>query len=206
MLTQLIAQTSTAGQALDTLSDAIEVSQKTVESWNLVWFNTFNTQESSLWIALVKLGLILAGISVTYLAVTSGKEIIEKQSWSELVAMFIWPLVIVVFLSNNGKVLAESVKFIKAVGSTQVQEIMKIQVGEMTFRTALSDVNLTSAGKEEIEKLYSECQGKVGSTNPSGSRTAKWRTSQKLAAICRKLRQCCQSSGYRKWRFCRASF
>jgi hypothetical protein len=163
MLTQLIAQTSTAGQALDTLSDAIEVSQKTVESWNLVWFNTFNTQESSLWIALVKLGLILAGISVTYLAVTSGKEIIEKQSWSELVAMFIWPLVIVVFLSNNGKVLAESVKFIKAVGSTQVQEIMKIQVGEMTFRTALSDVNLTSAGKEEIEKLYSECQGKVGS-------------------------------------------
>src|ERR671917_281677 len=85
MLTQLIAQTSTAGQALDTLSDAIEVSQKTVESWNLVWSNTFNTQESSLWIALVKLGLILAGISVTYLAVTSGKEIIEKQSWSELV-------------------------------------------------------------------------------------------------------------------------
>ena len=77
--------------------------------------------------------------------------------------MFIWPLVIVVFLSNNGKVLAESVKFIKSVGSTQVQEIMKIQVGEMTFRTALSDVNLTSAGKEEIEKLYSECQGKVGS-------------------------------------------
>lgn len=81
MFALFIAQTSTAGQALDTLSNAIEVSQKTVESWNLLWFNTFNTQESALWIALVKLGLILAGMSVIYLAVTSGKEIIEKQSW-----------------------------------------------------------------------------------------------------------------------------
>lgn len=162
MFAPFIAQTSTAGQALDTLSNAIEVSQKTVESWNLLWFNTFNTQESALWIALVKLGLILAGMSVIYLAVTSGKEIIEKQSWSELIAMLIWPIVILFFLSSNGKVLAESVKFIHGIGGAQVQQILEIQLGEMTFRSALTDVNLTSAAKEEVEKLYSECQGKVG--------------------------------------------
>lgn len=162
MFAPFIAQTNTAGQALDTLSNAIEVSQKTVESWNLLWFNTFNTQESSLWIALVNLGLILAGISVLYLAVTSGKEIIERQSWSELIAMMIWPIVIVFFLSNNGRMLSESIKFIRGIGYNQVQQILEIQLGEMTFRSALGDVNLTSAAKEEIEKLYSECQGKVG--------------------------------------------
>jgi hypothetical protein len=162
MFAPFIAQNNTVGQALDTLSNAIEVSQKTVESWNLLWFNTFNTQESSLWIALVNLGLILAGMSVLHLAVTSGKEIIERQSWSELIAMMIWPIVIVFFLSNNGKMLSESIKFIRGIGYNQVQQILEIQLGEMTFRSALGDVNLTSAAKEEIEKLYSECQGKVG--------------------------------------------
>lgn len=160
--TQNFLAQSTSGQALDTLKGAVEVSKKTAESWQEVWFVTFNTNESALWISLVKFGFILAGMSLIYLAVSSGKEIIEKQSWSELAAMLVWPVVIVFFLSNNGKLLAETVKFIRAVGQAQVVKILDIQVGEMTFYRALSDVTLTSAAKEEIEKLYSECQGKVG--------------------------------------------
>ncbi|MGK7875420.1 MAG: hypothetical protein AB4426_19605 [Xenococcaceae cyanobacterium] len=156
------AATNTSGQALDTLRDAIELSENTVQSWNALWTTLLRYSESGLWLALVRLGLILAGISVLYLAATEGKDAIENRSWSKLVSMFIWPIVIVIFLGGNGAVLAESVKFIRSVGYAQVQGVTEIQMGEFTFRTAISDITISSAAKEQLETLYSECLGERG--------------------------------------------
>ena len=158
----LLAQTNTSGQALETLTNAIELSENTVASWNELWASLLMYSESGLWLALVRLGLILAGMSVLYLALTEGKDAIINRSWAKLGSMFAWPLVIVFFLGGNGAVLAESVKFIRQVGYAQVQGVTAIQMGEFTFKTAISDVIISSAAKEQLETLYSPCLGETG--------------------------------------------
>ena len=75
-------------QALDIVSSALELSRATVESWNLVWQVTLDPL-SSLWYGLVDLGITLGAASILFVALTTGKEIIEKQSWSELAAIFV---------------------------------------------------------------------------------------------------------------------
>ena len=110
----------------------------------------------------MQLGLVLAAASVLFLALTSGKEILEKQSWSELVSVFIWPLVIVMFLGSNGHALARTTLFIRNLGYAQVQSILDLQLGEMTFRNAVSQVGISTAARQSLETLYSECQGMVG--------------------------------------------
>lgn len=158
----LLIQVNTSGQALDTLTNAIELSKNTVASWNGLWSSLLMYSESGLWLALIKLGLILAGISVLYLTFTEGKEAILNRSWSNLVSMFIWPLVIVIFLGGNGAILGDSVKFIRQLGYNQVQNVTAIQMGEFTFKTAISDVIISTAAKEELETLYSDCLGERG--------------------------------------------
>ncbi len=97
-----------------------------------------------------------------FIAMTTGKEIIEKQSWSGLASIFIWPLVIMIFLGANGNVLAGMIKFIRRFSYAQVQNVLQLQVGELTFRDAISNVTITGIAKQQLESLYSECQGKVG--------------------------------------------
>lgn len=157
--TAIIAQTT--GQALDTLESSVELSQKTTEAWGAIWSQTiFRYQEASLWFALVELGMIIAGISVVYLAVTEGREAIEKQSWSQLATMFIWPLVVVIFLSGNGAVLSQSVKFVYLVGRQNVQQVLVVQVGDLQIKEALAQITLSSAARNQIEALNNECISK----------------------------------------------
>lgn len=165
-MTYLIAQSfpTTGGEsdALDIITSSLELSRATVESWNAVWLVTLDPLASGLWIGLIRLGITLGAASILLIAVTTGKEIVEKQSWSELASIFIWPLVIMIFLGANGNVLANTIKFIRGFSYNQVQNVLQLQVGELTFRDAISNVAITGIAKQQLESLYSECQGKVG--------------------------------------------
>jgi hypothetical protein len=162
----LIAQSfpTTGGEsdALDIITSSMELSRATVESWNTVWLVTLDPLASGLWIGLIQLGITLGAASILFLAITTGKEIIEKQSWSELASLFIWPVVIMIFLGANGHVLAGTIKFIRSFSYAQVQHVLQLQVGELTFREAIANVAITGIAKQQLENLYSECQGKVG--------------------------------------------
>lgn len=164
-MTILFAQT--AGQALDTLENSLDLSQKTVESWGSVWAQTiYDYQQSGLWIALVELGLTFAALSVVYLAFTEGKPILERQSWSQLATLFIWPIVVAIFLANNGALLAQSVKFVHLFGLSQIEKVQQTQVAGMTIRNALETITITDAAYEQIQVLVDECSGKQGSELP----------------------------------------
>ena len=93
--------------ALELIDQSINLTQATFESWNNLWTQLFDSTNAGLWNGLVSLGLTLAAISILFVTVTLGKEIIEKQSWSDLVQMFVWPLVIIIFLGNNGMFLKD---------------------------------------------------------------------------------------------------
>lgn len=148
--------------ALGIVTQALALSRNTAQEWNIIWTITLDPLDGGLWGGLVRLGLVLAAASVLFLALTTGKEIIEKQSWSELVSIFIWPLIIMLFLGNNGNALAQTTLFVRNFGYTQVQGVLDLQLGELTFRNAVSQVGISTAARQALENLYSECQGLVG--------------------------------------------
>jgi hypothetical protein len=89
----LIAQSfpTTGGEsdALDIITSSLELSRATVESWNTVWLVTLDPLASGLWIGLIQLGITLGAASILFIAMTTGKDIIDKQSWSELASIFV---------------------------------------------------------------------------------------------------------------------
>ena len=150
------------GDAMGIIGGSINLAKQTAEAWNTSWVTILQTQDSGLWFGLVKLGITLGGISILYLSMTSGKEIIERQAWSELASIFVWPLVIMFFLGSNGNVLAKSIFLTRTFAYQRVQGVLEAQLGEVTFKNAIRQVNLTGIGREQLENLYKECQTKTG--------------------------------------------
>ena len=146
-------------QALDLLNDATTIAENTVESWNELWSVTFLATDSTFWDALVELGKVLAGFSILYLTFTEGKEILEKISWSRLVNILIWPMVIMFFLSNHGYLLAQTVLLVRSIGHAQVQNVLKFEVAGIAFEDAIADIIISNVAREQIEALYNECKG-----------------------------------------------
>lgn len=167
----LIAQTGVSS-ALDTLNNSLELSQNTQQSWNTVWSGAiYSSSTSGFWIALVGLGLTLAAFSLVYVALTEGKEIFERQAWSQLVSLFIWPLIIAFFLGNNGALLARSVQFIHSFGLSQIEQVQQTQIAQLTFQEAVQSISVTNAARQQIESILSECAGKQGPQLPECLRT-----------------------------------
>ncbi|MEG3838698.1 hypothetical protein [Microcoleus sp. herbarium14] len=163
VLAQITPPTSGAeGSSLDIVSESINLAKTTSESWDKVWISTIDPIASGLWVGLVSLGITLAAVSILFLTLSSGKDIIEKQSWSELAALFVWPLVIMLFLGANGKLLANTVIFTRSFAYRQVQSVLEAQLGEMTFRDAIANVTISNIGRQQLENLYGECRNKVG--------------------------------------------
>jgi hypothetical protein len=149
------------GNALAGLQNSINLANQTAQSWNALWTATINPA-APLWLALVHLGLILAGLSLMYLVVTTGREVLEKQSWSELVQMFVWPLVIVFFLGSSGKLLADVVVGIRQIGYTQVTNVLTLQANGAALGQAIRSTGLTGVAQQSIQAQYSACAGLTG--------------------------------------------
>lgn len=155
-----------AGTAENTIINTLELSRATSGAWDQAWQTIFRTSAASgevgLWLALVRFALILGAVSILFLALKEGKEILARQSWSDLVTMFVYPLVVMFFLSGNGQLLANTVLLMRQVATIQIREVLEIQVGGLTFNQAISNVALSQAGRTQIEAIYLECRDKTG--------------------------------------------
>jgi hypothetical protein len=141
---------------------SIELSKQTVESWNKVWGDVVNPS-GAFWAGLCNLGTILAALSIIILAIKMAADYQEKRFlWSELAASFIYPLVIALFLGNNGYLLSQTVLIIRNIGHQQVVSVLNIQLADTTFKNAISNVTLTQNVKTQVSTIYAECQGKTG--------------------------------------------
>ncbi len=154
--------TGAEGDALDIVTSSINIARATAESWSVAWRDALDSQDGGLWTGIVALSRILLAMSLLYLAVRDGSEILQKQSWTDLARLFVWPLVIIFFLTNNAQLLSSMVRGLRAIGYAQTQAVLNFQLGELAFRDALSRQGLTAAGREELQNLYAECQGLVG--------------------------------------------
>ncbi|BAY34631.1 hypothetical protein NIES2107_65360 [Nostoc carneum NIES-2107] len=154
------ASDATVGISL--VKSSIELSKKTVESWDKTWGDAINPS-GALWAGLCNLGTTLAALSIIFLAIKMANDYQERQFlWSELAASVIYPLIIALFLGSNGYLLAQTVLIVRNIGHHQVVSVLNIQLADTTFKKAISDVTLTQSVKTQVSTIYAECQGKIG--------------------------------------------
>jgi hypothetical protein len=80
-LAQITPPTSGAeGSSLDIVSESINLAKTTSESWDKVWISTIDPIASGLWVGLVSLGITLAAVSILFLTLSSGKDIIYRKA------------------------------------------------------------------------------------------------------------------------------
>ncbi len=105
-LPPLDGHTPTGGTILDPfihsataiLQQSLDLAQNTAAAWQELWeYTIFDPQTNYLWDEMVSLGLKLAVISLVYVTLTEGSDYLEKQDYSSILSLFIWPLVIVFF-------------------------------------------------------------------------------------------------------------
>lgn len=168
MFTMLLAQISPPDNAADStvgislISQSIELSRKTAESWNKAWGDAINPS-GALWGGLCNFGTTIAALSIILLAIKMASDYQEKRFlWSELAASVVWPLFIALFLGNNGYLLSQTVLLTKNLAHQQVVNVLNIQMADTTFKQAISDVTLTQSVKTQVSTIYAECQGKSG--------------------------------------------
>jgi hypothetical protein len=161
-----ILQNNPAGAGANTVTNTLELSQATSEAWDRVWLSIFRTGfatgEVGLWIGLVRFAIVLGTLSIIFLGIKEGKEILARQSWSDLATMFVWPLIVLFFLSGSGSLLANTVLLMRQIATTQVRQVLEVQVGGLTFNQAISNVALTQSARTQIDAIYLECRDKTG--------------------------------------------
>lgn len=151
-----------AERAFRILEGTLNISQATQDAWAETWTAVLG-EDSSLWRTMTqRIAPTIAALSVVYLALTEGKDAMEKQSWSELINMFVWPMVIVIMLgANNGQALAGVAIGIRNIGYDINKTLLEAQVNDTRLDQAIRTVAYTQSGMNEINMILTECQGKV---------------------------------------------
>lgn len=142
----------------DLINLGSELNQSTTQAWGELWGEAIS-DTSPLWQALNDLGLLLAGISLLYLAIEKIQPLLEKQSWSALADLLIVPLIVVCLLGGNGTLAAGVVQTFYGIGSYHVQFVLTQQIGSSALdaQTALNEIREENAEQAIEQEIYADC-------------------------------------------------
>ncbi|MGF1480393.1 MAG: hypothetical protein ACFB4I_13025 [Cyanophyceae cyanobacterium] len=93
----------------DQFAEDVTVAEKVKESFDGLW-DVALSPTSFVYSSLSDIGLLLAVVTVTVFIVRWGRELLESGISSKSFGEIIWPLVVAVFLSNNGQILASTTR------------------------------------------------------------------------------------------------
>ncbi len=142
----------------DLINLGSELNKSTTQAWGDLWSETISPS-SPLWEALNNLGILLAGISLLYLAIERIKPLVEKQSWSALADLLVMPLIVVMLLGGSGNLAAGVVKTFHGIGSYYVQFVLTQQIGASALdaQTALNEIRQENAEQALEQEIFADC-------------------------------------------------
>ncbi len=142
----------------DLINLGSELNQSTTEAWGELWSEVISTS-SPLWESLNNLGLLIAGLSLLYLAIERIRPLLERQSWSDLASLLVMPLVVVFLLGSGGNLGAGVVQAFYGIGSHSVQSVLTQQIGSSSLdaQTALNEIRQENAEQALEQEIYGEC-------------------------------------------------
>jgi hypothetical protein len=155
-----LAQSGSAA-AVDVIQGALQLTQDTIASWNETWIQTISP-ESQLWINIVAFARGLLGLAFIYMFIRYSNDIAKSRQFSTVVELLTFPLVIVLFLGGNGKLLADIILFFRSLGYRLVTGLLSQQLVGYTMEDAIRQFGLNNLGVQRIKQVYSECAGLTG--------------------------------------------
>jgi hypothetical protein len=159
--TYLIAQAG-SNAAADVIQKAIELSENTRQSWAETWDFVLAAEPLSLWGAIVKFSFGIAAFALVYLAIQYGSEIAKTKSLGTVIEMFVFPLVVLVLLGGDGRILAGVVLAIRGVAQSFMLGILSTSLGGVTLQKAIEELNHNSLAIARVRQVMSQCDGLVG--------------------------------------------
>jgi hypothetical protein len=79
-----------------------------------------------------------------------------------VVELFTFPLIVLLFLGGDGRLLSNIILFIRSLGYTLVTGLLNQQLLGYTLEGAVKQFGLNNLGVQRIKQLYAECEGLVG--------------------------------------------
>lgn len=156
----LLAQAGSEA-AVDVIQGALQLTEDTIASWNETWIDVVRP-DSSFWQAIVNFSRGILAFCFLYMFVRYGNEVMKSKYLGTVVEMLIFPLVVLLFLGNNGALLSDSIFALRAVGYRLTTGLLSQQLVGYAMQDAIAQFGLTNLGVQRIKQVYSECEGLTG--------------------------------------------
>jgi hypothetical protein len=134
-------------QIVDATSNAI------AGAWDQVWTTSMS---GPLYGVLARLGLTIAGFVIIFFIFQFARNMLEDNS-NRPVAELIWPLVVVVFLSNNGALLGGFTLGMRGFINDQNSQILSTTTAGINAQQALNQIASFQAAEAQFAGLQSAC-------------------------------------------------
>ena len=112
--------------------------------------------QSDLYGAIVNIGLLIALVSLAIFLVQLERKTMEGGvfNFSEL----IWPIVVIMLLSNKGELLAKSTLELQAIGNGLNDIVLEQTLGGLKLREAFQEAYIQGASSQAIALINEQCQ------------------------------------------------
>jgi hypothetical protein len=134
-------------QAADALTNAIS------QGWDQTWNGSVS---GPLYGVLARLGLLIAGFVIIFFMFQLTRDMIEDTSNRPLAGL-IWPLVVVVFLSNNGSLLGGFTLGMRGFINQQNSQILRTTSAGLSAQAALNRIANFQSAQAQLGALQSAC-------------------------------------------------
>jgi len=144
----------------ETLQNGSETARSISESWDKQWVDLLQTNTSNnLYGALTNFGVFFAVGTLLFFMVQWLKDVIYSE-YSRPISGLIWPIVVVVLLSNtgNGSALSNLTLGLRTVITNVNQQVIATADAEQTYQQALN----MSVAEEVAGSLLRPCQALIG--------------------------------------------
>jgi hypothetical protein len=136
-----------------TAAAADAVTNLVSQSWDQTWTSVFS---GPLYGVLSRFGLLIAGFTVIFFVFQFAKNMLEDTG-NRPIAELIWPLVVVIFLSNNGGLLSGLTMGMRSFINQQNSQILQTTTAGIKAQTALNRISNFHSAQAQLASLQSTC-------------------------------------------------
>ena len=140
----------------DTANEAFNVSV----GWDNFWEETYQ-KTNGLWQASIYLSSLVTTLAFLGFSVSFFKSILTNQ-WTVAVEQYLWVIVVMILLADNGAISVEVIKAMRFIAVEQTQIIYQRTLDGVSIEEALKDVLVTSEVKQQIDVAFRACEIKTG--------------------------------------------
>lgn len=148
------------GSGVDIVRENADVALNVSLGWNEFWEATYQ-QTNGLWLASVYISNLVVSFTFLAFAISFWKSIVTNQ-WVIAFENYLWVLIVMILLNNNGAMLIPVVKAMRSIAIEQTQVIYDISISGVAVEEALKDILVTSDIKQQIAVEFRACEVKTG--------------------------------------------